>query len=130
MAIVLIRKMGRPRSSNPYGITDPNGNPGCLRERVERLPMRPKYTKVRARWANEGSGTAGWSLAAPVPPCFLMDEEDNAAPSGSLNNPFRVVHEDLHQRASTESRDSGNTTIRRLKPGVHNHFVAAQRIGL
>jgi len=42
--------------------------------------MRAKYTKVRARSANEGSGTAGWSLAAPVPACFLMDEEDIAAP--------------------------------------------------
>jgi hypothetical protein len=38
--------------------------------------MRAKYTKVRARSANEGSGTAGWSLATPVPACFLLDEED------------------------------------------------------
>ena len=38
--------------------------------------MRPKYTKVRARSENEGSGTVGWSLAVPVPVCFLMDEED------------------------------------------------------
>ena len=38
--------------------------------------MRPKYTKVRARSENEGSGTVGSSLAAPVPACFLMDEED------------------------------------------------------
>jgi hypothetical protein len=30
---------------------------------VERLPMRPKYTNVRARSANVGSGTGGWSLA-------------------------------------------------------------------
>jgi hypothetical protein len=40
--------------------------------------MRVKYTKVRARSANEGSGTAGWSLAAPVPACFLLEEEDIA----------------------------------------------------
>src|SRR5712692_3711733 len=92
MAIVLIRKMGCPRSSNPYGITDPKGNPACLRERVERLPMRAKYTKVRARSANDGSGTAGWLLAAPVPACFLKDEEDIAAPPGSLNNRVGVVH--------------------------------------
>ena len=38
--------------------------------------MRPKYTKVRARSENEGSGTVGWSLAVPVPACFLTDEED------------------------------------------------------
>jgi hypothetical protein len=37
--------------------------------------MRPKYTKVRARSANEGSGTVGWSLVAPVPACFLIEEE-------------------------------------------------------
>src|SRR2546422_4437194 len=37
--------------------------------------MRLKYTRVRARWANGGSGTAGRSLAGPVPACFLMDEE-------------------------------------------------------
>jgi hypothetical protein len=42
--------------------------------------MRAKYTKVHARSANVGSGTAGWSLAAPVPACFLMDEEDINAP--------------------------------------------------
>src|SRR5579864_987498 len=40
--------------------------------------MRPKYTKVRARSANEGSGTVGWSFAAPVPACFLIEEEDIA----------------------------------------------------
>jgi hypothetical protein len=40
--------------------------------------MRVKYTKVRARSAYEGSGTVGWSLAAPVPACFLMEEEDIA----------------------------------------------------
>ncbi len=38
--------------------------------------MRPKYTNVRARSENEGSGTVGWSLAAPVPACFLLDKDD------------------------------------------------------
>jgi hypothetical protein len=32
---------------------------GCLRERVERLPTRARYTNVRARSENEGSATAG-----------------------------------------------------------------------
>ena len=36
--------------------------------------MRPKYINVRARSANVGSGTAGWSLAVPGPACFLADE--------------------------------------------------------
>ena len=40
--------------------------------------MRLRYTKVRARSANEGSGTVGWSLVAPVPACFLTEEEDIA----------------------------------------------------
>jgi hypothetical protein len=36
--------------------------------------MRAKYTNVRARSANVGSGTGGWSLAGPGPACFLTDE--------------------------------------------------------
>ncbi len=36
--------------------------------------MRPKYTNVRARSANVGSGSGGWSLADPGPACFLTDE--------------------------------------------------------
>src|ERR1700719_1213459 len=76
MAIVLMRKTGFAWSSNPYGITDPKGNPCCLRESVERLPTRPRYTKVRARSANVGSATAGWLLAAPEPVCFPVVNED------------------------------------------------------
>jgi hypothetical protein len=38
--------------------------------------MREMYTKVRARSANEGSGTGGWSLAPLGTACFLLDEED------------------------------------------------------
>src|ERR1700756_5356207 len=55
-------------------MTDPNGNPGCFRDRVERLPTRPRYTNVRARSAKVGSGTGGWSVAGPGPACFLPDE--------------------------------------------------------
>ena len=36
--------------------------------------MRPRYNNVRARSANVGSGTGGWSLAGPGPACFLPDE--------------------------------------------------------
>src|ERR1700722_3009896 len=83
MAIVLIRKTGFAWSSNPYGITDPKGNPCCLRERVERLPTRPRYTKVRARSANVGSATAGWLPAAVEPACFpAVDEDIPALPHG------------------------------------------------
>src|SRR5580704_11314264 len=74
-----MRKIGCPRSSSPYGITDPNGKPCCLRESVERLPIRPRYTKVRARSANVGSATAAWLLAVPEPACFPAGNEDIAA---------------------------------------------------
>ena len=37
--------------------------------------MRPKCIRVRARSAKEGSAAVGWSLAAPEPPCFPVDEE-------------------------------------------------------
>src|SRR6266566_4935269 len=72
-------------------MTDPNWNPGCFRERVERLPMRPKYIRVRARSANAGSGTAGWSLAGPVAACFLMDEEVMIGVSWNLRALFEVM---------------------------------------
>src|ERR1700722_589228 len=83
MAIVLIRKTGFAWSSNPYGITDPKGNPCCLRESVERLPTRFRYTKVRARSANVGSAIAGWLPAAVEPACFpAVDEDIPALPHG------------------------------------------------
>src|ERR1700733_13190106 len=66
--------MGFAWSSNPYGITDPNGNPCCLRESVERLPTRPRYTNVRARSAKVGSAIAG--CIAPEPACFPAPDED------------------------------------------------------
>lgn len=80
MAIVLMRKTGRPASSSPYGITDPKGNPCCLREMVERVPIRPRYTSVRARSANVGSATAGWLPVTPEPACFPIDIEDISLP--------------------------------------------------
>jgi len=64
-------------------MTDPKGNPCCLRESVERLPTRPKYSKVRALSANVGSATAGWFLAAPEPACFpAVDEDISVLPHG------------------------------------------------
>src|ERR1700751_1713523 len=57
-------------------MTDPKGNPCCLRESVERLPTRPRYSNVRALSANVGSAIAGWLLAAPEPACFPAVDED------------------------------------------------------
>src|SRR5579872_2104047 len=54
-------------------MTDPKGNPGCFRDSVDRLPVRPKYISVRARSANAGSGSVGRSLG-PGPACFLTTE--------------------------------------------------------
>ena len=38
--------------------------------------MRPDCVNVRALSANEGSGTAGWLLVAPLA-CFTKNEEGN-----------------------------------------------------
>ena len=37
--------------------------------------MPPKYIKVRARSAKEGSATVGWSLALLGPACFAVGKE-------------------------------------------------------
>jgi len=55
--------------------------------------MRVMCAKVLARSANEGSGTAGWSLAVPVRACCFVDKEDIPL-RGSLNNRGVVVHKD------------------------------------
>jgi len=65
IAIVLIRKRGRPSLSRAKGINDPKGKPGRLRERVERLPTRLRCNRVLARSAKDGSGIAGSVPAAP-----------------------------------------------------------------
>jgi hypothetical protein len=63
--------------------------------------MRVMYTKVRARSANEGSGTTGWLLAVPVPACFLVDKEDFPL-HGSLNNRGVVVHKGNPERSDEQ----------------------------
>ena len=37
--------------------------------------MRPRWIKVRARSAKDGSGTEGWSALALVFACFLRDDD-------------------------------------------------------
>jgi len=49
-------------------MTEPKGNPGCLRECVAKLPIRPRCVKVRARSASDGSGT-GARCGAGGPAC-------------------------------------------------------------
>src|SRR5258707_12959250 len=69
--MLLMNNTGRPRSSVAYGIIDPNGNPGNFRECVDKLPILPSETSVRARSASEGSGTTG--PAGPGPACCRVD---------------------------------------------------------
>ncbi len=63
MAMLLMKKIGRPRVSAAYGIMEPNGNPANFRECVERLPIRASETRVwcalRARVREHPSGGSG-----------------------------------------------------------------------
>ena len=56
IAILLMKKTGRPSPSAAYGIMEPNGKPAIFLECVDRLPIRPIATSVRARSASVGSG--------------------------------------------------------------------------
>ena len=72
MAMLLIRKRGRRASSSAYGMTDPNGCPGCRRESVASMPVRPKWTSVDARSAGLGSAGASVPGAAGGPACRFI----------------------------------------------------------
>jgi hypothetical protein len=79
--------------------------------------MRAMYIKARARSAHEGSGTAGWSLAAPVPVCFLMEEEDIAVPSWQ----FKGNKWWSRRSGAAEWRRGGRKWIQRLAPRRHGY---------
>ena len=49
--IELMRKSGRTVPSRAYGMSDANGCPGWRRERVASVPVRARWTSVRARSA-------------------------------------------------------------------------------
>jgi hypothetical protein len=66
--MLLIRKMGRPAESRAKGIREPNGNPGCLRDSVERVAFGTSDRRVRTRSAWVGSGSCG--DAGPVDACW------------------------------------------------------------
>ena len=70
IAMLLMKKTGRPCLSAAKGIMEPKGRPGNLRECVERLPMRPIVASVRARSAREGSGISG--VAGSEPACWRL----------------------------------------------------------
>jgi len=67
MAILLMRKMGCPKESSAKGISEPKGNPGCLRDSVDRVATEVSDMRVRMRSAWVGSGSCG--SAGPVNAC-------------------------------------------------------------
>src|SRR5574340_381791 len=69
-------------------MTDPKGQPGCLRERVERPPVRCRWTSVFARSAWDGSGTSGPSESGPLLCCRDDDTDYPSFSSVSLTTPY------------------------------------------
>ena len=53
-----------PAESSAKGIREPKGNPGCLREIVDRVATEVSEMRVRTRSAWVGSGSCG--RAGPV----------------------------------------------------------------
>src|ERR1700760_3179047 len=68
MAILLMRKTGRPARSSANGIREPKGNPACLRDIVDSVPTDTSERSVRIRSAWLGSGSCG--SAGPVEACW------------------------------------------------------------
>src|SRR5579862_1597358 len=67
------------------GHTDPNGNPCCLRESVERLPSQPRYPKVCAQRPQFGySPRPSSSASLPSMKTFLCSHLDSTHNPGIL----------------------------------------------
>src|SRR5271167_1632606 len=86
--------------------------------------MRPKYTKVRARSAKEGSATVGWSPAAPGPACFPADKDITALQQESEQS---SQHD---ERSSPASGFRGRVAVREderraSQHGAHNFALHA-----
>src|SRR5271157_1394801 len=65
--------------------------------------MRLECISVRARSANDGSGTADWPLVAPLA-CFPKDEEDIAESSLGLQRIMRPCLSAFASRPNPPSR--------------------------
>jgi hypothetical protein len=74
------------------GITDARGKPWLFtrkgREAADASQVQQSACSLRKP---EGSGTLGWSLAAPT--CFLTDEGEIAALPGRSLNVYEVVRQ-------------------------------------
>src|SRR5438034_9524658 len=102
--MLLIRKSGRPASSSAYGITEANGWPGCRRDSVASVPVRPRYASVRARSAKVGSGTVGGSGPGGGPAWRL---------TGLHSDESRTVWNHRETRVGRGDQRSGRATVAR-----------------
>jgi hypothetical protein len=82
MAMLLIRRMGRPAASSAKGIREPKGKPVCFLEIVESVAIDVSESSVRIRSAWLGSGSRG--SAVPVGACWrgaLVSRDDIGFPN-------------------------------------------------
>src|ERR1035438_4313517 len=89
IAMLLIRKMGRPAASSAKGIREPKGKPVCFLEIVDSVAIDVSESSVRIRSAWLGSGSRG--SAVPVGACWrgaLVSRDDIGYPTLS---PFGAV---------------------------------------
>ncbi len=82
--------------------------------------MRPRYNKVRALSENVGSGTAGWSLAAPEPACFPIGSEDISV--------FTVIFGTLSKSELSFANELGGRPVLQLELPSVGHIVNYARV--
>src|ERR1700739_2491461 len=100
---------------------DPKGKPGCLRETVASVPIRPKCSKGRARSAKDGSGTAGASVGGPA--CLRVDGEDII---GSLQ--YRIPGRATAERNASCGRQQTQMTRQSLLRGNLPALVTVHKL--
>src|ERR1035437_10135317 len=122
MAILLMRKMGRPAASRAKGIREPKGNPGCLCDSVESVATGTSDMRVRTRSAWVGRGSCG--NAGPVDACWRVPGSlDDMGCSRFLWR--RLVPPSRSQRAMKARADIRSIAIaewKRLKPHDHRFY--------